>query len=653
MKAAYGANYRQRPYEATAPQYKVSATRKFTFDLKTSVDFERVTATGEKRPAAETALRDVAQVFSDPTLQSPVPAQVRQAPGKTDQVIVSPGTGGIYADNHTYDAAAAAAGASQSMVELATPGKWSGFTRYYLARYIGADGKKLARPVVTMFTVKGASFALKAPTEIHASVNAGGLLQIDWAPVKGATAYQLVIEQEHVARQDPVTQTNTNDVTVVTHDSDATDRRLLFSVLERKGGTGLNITDSSLLDGTYSISEDQIAQNRATVEDYDGVNLYGLDVKAFSTTGNGGVSIAVVALNATARSPLEFVSITPLLSQIPLQPADFAQQQLKTKASTGRQAQAASASASAMTMADGSTAVIEEGSGKPVRYTYPKSSIDWSAYEEPQPKTTMALVPYPVNGSTELVKFLASNLMAGNDYLDVSAYLKATDTDEAALEDALDEAAAQNPYILYDNLYPEIVERDGKTLVSISTFYQIKDCATLRSQLWAKVQAVDAHIITSGMSNEAKARAINAWLISHASYDRAAVNASIKYQKGGNWDVEVATGYYNRFAYAQNATGVLLKGKGVCASYAAAFKALADRAGLPCVYVTGQVKSTGESHAWNKVDLGGRWLIVDSAWSDEAGSLTAYFGLTDASKRADRTQDKSFMVDKYIPQYAN
>jgi len=263
----------------------------------------------------------------------------------------------------------------------------------------------------------------------------------------------------------------------------------------------------------------------------------------------------------------------------------------------------------------------------------------------------MAQVPYPVNGSTELVKFLASNLMAGNDYLDASAYLKGAD--ESALEDALEEAAAQNPYVLYDNLYPEVVERDGKTLVYISTFYQIKNCPALRTQLWEKVQAVDAQIITSKMSNEAKARAINAWLIGHASYDRVAVNASVKYQKSGNWDVDVATGYYNRFAYAQNATGVLLQGKGVCASYAMAFKALADRAGLPCVYVTGVVKSTGESHAWNKVDLGGRWLIVDSAWGDEAGSLTAYFGLTDASKRADRTQDTSFMVDKYISRYAN
>ncbi|MBO1750636.1 hypothetical protein J4G33_02330 [Actinotalea sp. BY-33] len=59
---------------------------------------------------------------------------------------------------------------------------------------------------------------------------------------------------------------------------------------------------------------------------------------------------------------------------------------------------------------------------------------------------------------------------------------------------------------------------------------------------------------------------------------------------------------------------------GGCASYAAAFKVLADAAGLDAVYVNGVASATNEGHAWNKVRIGSTWRFVDSRIADDAAS---------------------------------
>lgn len=62
--------------------------------------------------------------------------------------------------------------------------------------------------------------------------------------------------------------------------------------------------------------------------------------------------------------------------------------------------------------------------------------------------------------------------------------------------------------------------------------------------------------------------------------------------------------------------GVLLKGKGVCQSYALAYEMLLKLVGIDSVYVTGQ--ANGASHAWNLVNIDGKWFHVDCTWDDPA-----------------------------------
>ena len=102
-------------------------------------------------------------------------------------------------------------------------------------------------------------------------------------------------------------------------------------------------------------------------------------------------------------------------------------------------------------------------------------------------------------------------------------------------------------------------------------------------------------IITPGMTEEQKVKAIHDYLIYHANY----VN---------NGD------YGNAEKWAYGAGGVLLHKEGVCQSYAIAFYIMATAAGLDCHYVTGT--ANGGGHAWDQVKVDGKWYYIDCTWDD-------------------------------------
>lgn len=71
-------------------------------------------------------------------------------------------------------------------------------------------------------------------------------------------------------------------------------------------------------------------------------------------------------------------------------------------------------------------------------------------------------------------------------------------------------------------------------------------------------------------------------------------------------------------AFAHNALGVLIFGKGVCESYTKAFQLLLNYCGLENIYVSGYA---GEPHAWNLVKLdNGEWYWFDLTWDDKTGN---------------------------------
>lgn len=126
-------------------------------------------------------------------------------------------------------------------------------------------------------------------------------------------------------------------------------------------------------------------------------------------------------------------------------------------------------------------------------------------------------------------------------------------------------------------------------LMLLWTTTDMAEAATVKE----KVSQIVSEVVTSGMSQLDKASALHDWLTDHACYD-----LSFKYY---------------------GPEGVLLHGTGVCQSYSEAYKLLLEEAGIHSHVLTGHVRNidgTVESHAWNLVEIDGKWKHVDVTWDD-------------------------------------
>lgn len=146
-----------------------------------------------------------------------------------------------------------------------------------------------------------------------------------------------------------------------------------------------------------------------------------------------------------------------------------------------------------------------------------------------------------------------------------------------------------------------------------------------------KVNAIIDEYITEDMSDYARAKVLHDWLIYNANYDYTYTN--------------------------YDASGVLLKGTGVCDSYARAYLMLCTAAGLECMYISGTAYSSGEwgAHGWNMVKLNGSWYHVDCTWDDpnEGGyECHDYFCVDDETMARDHRWNKPddvFDAEGYLP----
>jgi len=129
-----------------------------------------------------------------------------------------------------------------------------------------------------------------------------------------------------------------------------------------------------------------------------------------------------------------------------------------------------------------------------------------------------------------------------------------------------------------------------------------------RDAVTTKVNTIIASIITQGMTDEQKEKAINDYIVSTVAYDTTLKEHS---------------------AYA----GLFGNQKTVCQGYALLAYKMLTTAGLNARIVTGKVGSTG--HAWNYVNISGNWYQLDTTWNDPVPDVVGrirydYFNLTDA-----------------------
>lgn len=129
----------------------------------------------------------------------------------------------------------------------------------------------------------------------------------------------------------------------------------------------------------------------------------------------------------------------------------------------------------------------------------------------------------------------------------------------------------------------------------------LKEKFKTKSEITAKLDLLEAirkeiDRQLEGLTDYDKIKEVHNWLIDNIEYD---VN------------LEADEPY--------SISGALTEGKAVCEGYARSFKYIMDELQIPCVLVSGTgTNSNGEieSHAWNYVQLDGKWYAIDVTWDD-------------------------------------
>lgn len=122
-----------------------------------------------------------------------------------------------------------------------------------------------------------------------------------------------------------------------------------------------------------------------------------------------------------------------------------------------------------------------------------------------------------------------------------------------------------------------------------------KDAAIL-----AKCKEALELAVEPGMTDFQKERRLHDWLVQsyYGCYDRTVHDPKTPMGREDNL----------------NPYGLLVRGYGICLSYATTFQLLMDLVGVECITVVGASSSSSGDHAWNMVKLEGEWYCVDPTW---------------------------------------
>ncbi|GAA4090924.1 transglutaminase domain-containing protein [Nocardioides kongjuensis] len=524
---------------------------------------------------------------------------------------------------------------------------WNLNPHAYVVQYLTPDGAPRPRPLVTEVDFVAET---PAPAQITSSVSAEGDALLRWTRVEDATEYFVVLLQR---RGDDLNDSvRVVGRTTETTWSSASTTKCLHDCTQNEA---MRLTT---VDGSTQVSSPQLVAEK-------------VDARL-------GV-VAVVDREASAMAPIDFDGLETLPVRADRKwddGADIANRGLAALPSRflfvsidgSTRATAATVDRSEVRRDGDHWVVPLRGQGTrlvdPVRIPvaavddidaavatfneraqrdYPPAGLDEAGIviraDLPKaPSPELPVPDYPAFGSNELTRFIAGQLIAGSTAIDVSEL-----ADEPGLpdvQDALWEAVYQNPYAL---AYFDEFSFDG-SVIHVDAAYSQAELQSRQKKIADAAQQVVRSTISSGMSDADKVAAINRHLVDGADYDHAAF-AVID-------DIPAS------FRYAWETDGVLVSGTGVCMSYAYAFQALAEEAGLETVVVTGDL-ADGGGHAWNKVKLGESWRAVDVTWNDPRGpwnpqSGTRYLMIRDAqfSGSALRTERDSWMSDAYLSKYA-
>ncbi|MFD0589853.1 transglutaminase domain-containing protein [Paenibacillus sp. GCM10027627] len=171
-------------------------------------------------------------------------------------------------------------------------------------------------------------------------------------------------------------------------------------------------------------------------------------------------------------------------------------------------------------------------------------------------------------------------------------------------------------YVLESYVYT-IRSWGNKSTVTVEARY--RETIEETAQVDAAVGKALADILRPGMNDHEKVKAIHDWIVTKVEYDQS-------------------LSYYT----AYNAVSL---GKAVCQGYSLLGYRMLKEAGITVRIAEGSV-NTGE-HAWNMVQLDGKWYHLDLTWDDPVGAKDnriryTYYLKTDEELRADHNWTRTY-----------
>lgn len=205
----------------------------------------------------------------------------------------------------------------------------------------------------------------------------------------------------------------------------------------------------------------------------------------------------------------------------------------------------------------------------------------------------------------EIIDLVANTIFNMESVVDLSSYDISTD-DAVALFSAI---AKYYPteYSLMANsdfTYKIIVSPNLDRIMKIRFYYgddsNLSDYQKRVNDLNAEIDALVAQV--EGMEDFEKALYIHDYIVLNCEYDLELLEYL---ETNGTLTGEMRSERYTEYS-------VLVNGTGICGSYALAYRAILNAAGMECLYLS----SAQMNHAWNMVKIDGKWYHVDCCWDD-------------------------------------
>ncbi len=277
---------------------------------------------------------------------------------------------------------------------------------------------------------------------------------------------------------------------------------------------------------------------------------------------------------------------------------------------------------------DDLTALVRDQAARAAKKSFRKSASDSREANAP----AVGIIP----GDPEFTGVYGDHMTGMNAVMYAAVASRENDTDWASYDYVLAEGETQdeainricNPFFnvlwAYEYDHPEktmgygtgariYLEQVDEQTLRFSAEYKTSPYSTEEALSEAKAVIEEAMKSFSDTNRVLTLMEMHDWIVDHATYDNDAVTAA--------HDSE-------QFWYAHGPLGILLRGTGVCESYAKLFKLFCDRMDIPCYMVI------SETHGWNYVYLAdGEWYLLDTTWDDALAEINtdyqyAYFLLS-------------------------